>query len=312
MTSRVIFLGTPAFAVATLDALARLHDAGAIRIVGVVTQPDRPANRGRVTAPPVKDRAATLSLPVMQPPKLTRAAVDEIVALDPEALVWAAYGNLIPRSLIDAAQGRAVNVHASLLPRWRGAAPVARAILAGDRETGVTLMEGTPELDAGPILIQDRTPIGESETAGELTVRLAGMGARLLERELPRYLSGELRGKPQDPERVSLAAKLTTADGLIDWTRPSDEIARLVRGTSPDPGAHTTLNGQRIVITRATVAGGTPSHNGTVAIRDGVPHIAGGAGWLRIDEVRPAGKRTMSGGDWARGVRGLEGSRVPS
>ena len=312
MTTRVIFLGTPAFALPTLDALARLHDAGAIKIVAVVTQPDRPANRGRVTAPPVKDRAATLNVRVLQPPKLTRDAVDEIVALRPEALVWAAYGNLIPRSLIDAAQGRAVNVHASLLPRWRGAAPVARAILAGDRETGVTLMEGTPELDAGPLLIQERTPIGESETAGELTARLAEMGARLLQRELPRYLSGELRGKAQDPRRVSLAAKLTTADGLIDWTRPSDEIARRVRGTSPDPGAYTTLKGQRFVITRASVAGGAPSHNGTVALRDGVPHVAGGAGWLRLDEVRPAGKRTMSGADWARGVRGLDGARLPS
>jgi methionyl-tRNA formyltransferase len=312
VTSRVIFLGTPAFAVPSLDALARLHEAGAIKLVAVVTQPDRPGNRGRVTVPPVKDRATALSVPVLQPAKLTRDAVDEIVALRPEALVWAAYGNLIPRSLIDAAQGRAVNVHASLLPRWRGAAPVARSILAGDRETGITLMEGTPELDAGPILIQERTAIGETETAGELTSRLAEIGARVLERELPRYLNGELRGKPQDPQRVSVAAKLTTADGLIDWTRPSDEIARRVRGTSPEPGAHTTLNGQRLVITRASIAGGAPSANGTVALRDGVPHIAGGAGWLRLDEVRPAGKRTMSGAEWARGVRGLEGTRVPT
>jgi methionyl-tRNA formyltransferase len=312
VTSRVIFLGTPSFAVPTLDALARLHDAGAIKIVAVVTQPDRPANRGRVTAPPVKDRAVALSIPVLQPAKLTRDAVDEIVALRPEALVWAAYGNLLPRSLIDAAQRRAVNVHASLLPRWRGAAPVARAILAGDRETGVTLMEGTPELDAGPILTQERTTIGERETAGELTARLAEIGARLLERELPRYLNGELRGKAQDPQRVSVAMKLTTADGLIDWTRPSDEIARRVRGASPEPGAHTTLNGQRLVITRASIAGGAPSHNGTVALREGVPHIAGGAGWLRLDEVRPAGKRSMSGADWARGVRGLDGAHVPS
>jgi methionyl-tRNA formyltransferase len=308
----VIFLGTPAFAVPSLDALARLHEAGEIKLVAVVTQPDRPGNRGRVTVLPVKDRATALNVPIHQPPKLTRDAVDEIVALRPEALVWAAYGNLIPRSLIDAAQGRAVNVHASLLPRWRGAAPVARAILAGDRETGVTLMEGTPELDAGPILIQERIAIGENETARELTARLAEIGARMLERELPRYLNGELRGKPQDAQRASVAAKLTTADGLIDWTRPSDEIARRVRGTSPDPGAHTTVNGQRLVITRASVAGGSPSHNGTVSLRDGVPHVAGGAGWLRLDEVRPAGKRTMSGADWARGVRGLDGARVPS
>jgi methionyl-tRNA formyltransferase len=309
---RVVFLGTPAFAVPSLDALGRSQEAGLIELVGVVTQPDRPGDRRRMTAPAVKERATQLALPVHQPAKLTREAVDELVALRPELLVWAAYGNLIPRSLIEAAQGRAVNVHASLLPRWRGAAPIARAILAGDRETGVTLMEGTPELDAGPILVQERVTIGPDETAGELTARLADLGARLLERELPRYLGGELRGRPQDAQRVTIAQKLTTADGLIDWTRPADEIARRVRGVSPDPGAHTTLNGQRLGITRATVAGGSPRENGIVSMRDGVPHVASGAGWLRLDEVRPAGKRTMSGADWARGARGLEGARVPS
>jgi len=312
MRPRVIFLGTPEFAVPSLDALRRLHESGAIQLVAAVTQPDRAGNRGRVTAPAVKERAAALGLRVHQPAKLGRDAIDEIVADRPEVLVWAAYGNLIPRALIDAARGRAVNVHASLLPRWRGAAPVHRAILAGDAESGVTLMEGTPELDAGPILMQERTAIAPGETAGELTARLAQIGARLLERELPRYLNGEVRGKPQDPRRVTVAPKVTTADGLIDWTRPADEIVRRIRGTSPDPGAHTMLGGQRLVITRGAIAGGAPSRNGTVQLRDGVPHIAGGAGWVRIDEVRPAGKRTMSGADWARGARGLEGARAPS
>ena len=308
----MVFLGTPDFAVPSLEALKRLDDAGAIRLVAAVTQPDRPGHRGRVTAPPVKERAASLGVTVMQPAKLARDAVDEIIAERPEVLVWAAYGNLIPRSLIDAARGRAVNVHASLLPRWRGAAPVQRAILAGDPETGITLMEGTPELDAGPILAQERTPIGPTETAGELTARLAMIGAKLLERELPRYLNGELRGKPQDQRRVVLAPKMTTADGLIDWTRPADELVRRVRGVSPDPGAHTTLNGQRLVIARASIAGGAPSKNGTLQVRDGVPHVAAGAGWVRLDEVRPAGKRTMTGAEWARGAHGLDGARLPS
>jgi methionyl-tRNA formyltransferase len=309
---RVVFLGTPEFAVPSLDALHRLHTAGAIQLVGVVTQPDRAGHRGKVTTPPIKERASALGLRVLQPARLTRDAADEIVALRPEVLVWAAYGNLIPRSLIDAARGRAVNVHASLLPRWRGAAPVARAILAGDKDTGITLMEGTPELDAGPILVQERTPIGPNENAGELTARLAVIGGALLERQLPRYLSGELRGAPQDPRRVTIAQKLTTADGLIDWTRPADELVRRVRGTSPDPGAHTSVNGQRLVIARTSIAGGAPSKNGTVQLRDGVPHVAAGAGWVRLDEVRPAGKRTMLGADWARGARGLDGARLPS
>ena len=308
----MVFLGTPAFAVPSLETLARMQEAGAIQLAGVVTQPDRPGDRGKVTAPPVKERAAALGVRVLQPARLTRDAVDEIVALRPDVLVWAAYGNLIPRSLFDAARGRAVNVHASLLPRWRGAAPVARAILAGDKDTGITLMEGTPELDAGPILAQERTTIGPDENSGELTARLATLGSVLLERQLPRYLSGELRGTPQDPRRVTVAAKLTTADGLMDWTKPADELVRRVRGVSPDPGAHTTLNGQRLVIARASIAGGAPSKNGTVQLRDGVPHVAAGAGWVRLDEVRPAGKRTMTGADWARGARGLDGARLPS
>ncbi len=311
-STRIVFLGTPDFAVPSLDALARLRDAGAIELAVVVTQPDRPGDRGRVTAPAVKERAKALGLPVLQPERLGRAAVAQILALRPEALVWAAYGNLIRRSLIDAVKGCAVNVHASLLPRWRGAAPVARAIIAGDRETGVTLMEGTADLDAGPILAQERTPIGESETAGELTARLATLGAALLERELVRYLNGELRARPQDESGVTWAPKLATADAVLDFERPADQLARVVHGCNPEPGAFTTHRGQRVVITRASVTGGAPKEHGIVELRGGVPHVAAGAGWLRLDEVRPAGKRTMSGADWARGVRDLDGSMLPS
>jgi len=253
-----------------------------------------------------------LGIPVWQPARLTREVADKIAAERPVALVWAAYGNLIPRSLIDVVQGRAANVHASLLPRWRGAAPVQRAILAGDRETGITLMEGTAELDAGPILAQERTPIGASETAGELTTRLAGLGAALLERELPRYLRGELRARPQDTARVTYAPKITSKDADLDFARPADELARQVRGTAPQPGAFTTVRGRRIVVTKASVAGGSPAAHGTLRVRDGTPHIASGAGWLRLDEVRPAGKKTMSGADWARGLRNLDDSRIPS
>jgi methionyl-tRNA formyltransferase len=312
VTTRVVFLGTPEFAVPSLDALARLRDAGVIDLAGVVTQPDRPGDRGRVTAPPIKERAVMLGLPVWQPPRLTREVAAKLAAERPDALVWAAYGNLIPRALIDAVQGRAANVHASLLPRWRGAAPVHRAILAGDRETGVTLMKGTADLDAGPILAQERTPIGPNETAGQLTARLAQLGAALLERELPRYLSGELRGRPQDSAHVTHAAKITTADAKLDFARPADELARQVRGTAPQPGAFTTVRGRRIVVTKASVAGGSPAQHGALRVRDGVPHVASGAGWLRLDEVRPAGKGTMSGADWARGLRDIDDSRVPS
>ena len=312
MTSRVVFLGTPAFAVPSLDALARLADRGALEIVNVVTQPDRRGDRGRLTAPPVKERAEALGLSVTQPARLDREAVAGLVALRPDLLVWAAYGNLVPRALLDAVKGRAVNVHASLLPRWRGAAPVQHAILAGDHETGVTLMEGTAALDQGPILAAERTAIDEGADSGALTSRLADLGAALLERELPRYLRGELRGTPQDEAGATWAPKITGPDGALDFARPADELARRVRAMTPEPGAFTTVHGKRLVVARASVDGGRPKEHGTLELRGGVPFVASGAGWLRLDEVRPAGKRTMGGEDWARGLRNLEGSRLPS
>ena len=312
MTRRVVFLGTPDFAVPSLDALLRLRDRGELEILAVVTQPDRPGNRGRVTPPPVKQRAVAAGLGVLQPPRLRRDAVAPLVDLRPDALVWAAYGNRIPPSLIDAVHGRAANVHASLLPRWRGAAPIAHAILAGDAETGVTLMEGTADLDAGPILAQERTLVAPDETTGDLTPRLAALGAALLERELVRYLAGDLRPTPQDPARVTWAPKLEAADGALDLARPAEELARRVRAFTPDPGAFTTVRGQRLVVTRASVTGGSPTEHGAIELRGGVPHVAAGAGWLRLDQLRPAGRRTMSGAEWARGVRDLDGATLPS
>ena len=312
MSHRVVFLGTPRFAVPSLEALLRLRDAGEIDVVAVVTQPDRPGNRGRITPPPVKERAHEAGLRVLQPPRLGRDAVASLVDLRPDVLVWAAYGNLIPATLIAAASGRAVNVHASLLPRWRGAAPIAHAILAGDVETGVTLMEGTAELDGGAIITQERTRIGPDETTGDLTARLAALGASLLERDLARYLAAELHPTAQDPAGVTWAPKLAAAEGALDLGRPADELARRVRAFTPEPGAFTTFRGQRLVVTRTSVTGGSPKEHGAVELRGGVPHVAAGAGWLRLDEVRPAGRRTMGGVEWARGARDLDGALLPS
>jgi methionyl-tRNA formyltransferase len=298
--------------VPSLDALRHLDEAGAIELVAVVTQPDRPGHRGHVTAPPVKLRAIALGVPVRQPMKLGAEEAAAIIALRPDALVWAAYGNLIPRSLIGAASGRAVNVHASLLPRWRGAAPVQHAILAGDPDTGITLMEGTAELDAGPILAQERVAIGAAEAGGEVTARLARLGGDMLERVLPRYLGGDVRGLAQDASAVTWAPKISSADGLLDFEKPAEELARRVRAFAPEPGAFTTFRGQRIVVAKASVRGGSPAEHGFVKVQGGFPEIAAGAGWLRLDEVRPAGKRTMRGADWARGIRDLDRARVPS
>jgi methionyl-tRNA formyltransferase len=278
----------------------------------VVTQPDRPASRGVLREPAVKVAARAMGLAVRQPARLDEKEAAALLGLRPELLVWAAYGNKIPKSLLGAVGGRALNVHASLLPRWRGAAPIAHAILAGDPETGVTLMEGTAELDAGPILAQARTRIG-GETRGELEQRLATMGGELLEREMPRYLAGQLVRRLQDPTPVTFAPKLEPRQGELDAARPAEELSRQVRAYTPDPGAFVTFRGQRIGVLRATVAEGRGERNGTFAVRDGTPHLAAGAGWLRLDEVRPAGKRGMGGAEWARGLRDLRpDERVPS
>ena len=308
----MVFLGTPAFAVPSLEALARLRDARAIELVGVVTQPDRPGHRGRVTAPPVKEKARELGVDVLQPARLRGADLDAVLALQPDALVWAAYGNIVPRSLIDAAGGRAVNVHPSLLPRWRGAEPVARAILAGDTTTGVTLMEGTADLDSGPIIAQQAVEIPPTATTDELEAMLAVHGARLLEHKLPEYLAGKAAPHPQRAEGVTWAPKLDPKGGALDFERPAEELVRVVRAYTSSPGAFTTLRGRRIGVLRASVAGGSPREHGVVSVREGVPHVAAGAGWLRLDVVKPAGKREMSGADWARGARELEGATLPS
>ena len=260
----------------------------------------------------MKVRALAVDLPVLQPARLRDEDLAAVVALRPSLLVWAAYGNLIPPRLLAAASDRALNVHASLLPRWRGAAPVAHAILAGDTETGVSLMVGTPSLDAGPVHAVARTAIGVMEDAGALTGRLSELGAALLERELPGYLAGERTPLPQDPAGVTWAPKLTTADGMLDWAQPADRLARLVRAMTPEPGAFTTFQGRRLDLERATVVGGAPAEHGVLRLRAGVPHVAAGAGWLRLDLVRPSGKRSMPGADWARGVRDAEGLALPS
>lgn len=253
-----------------------------------------------------------MGLPVRQPARLDDKEVAAILALRPEVLVWSAYGNKIPKALLTAVSDRALNVHASLLPRWRGAAPIAHAILAGDPETGVTLMEGTAELDAGPILAQTGTKIGD-ESRGELESRLAKLGGELLEREMPRYLAGKMVRRPQDQRRVTLAPKLEPRQGELDLSRPAEEIVRRVRAYTPDPGAFLTFRGQRIGVLRAAVTGGRGTDHGLFEIRGAVPHLAAGAGWLRLDEVKPAGKRAMSGADWARGLRDVRADeRVPS
>lgn len=265
----------------------------------------------------MKEAALAGGMRVVQPQRAgggrwdTAAMWDEVLALRPDALVWAAYGGIVPQRVIAAVGGRALNIHPSLLPRWRGADPVAHAILAGDRTTGVTLMQGTTELDAGPILRQVLVDIPVDATTGELEMVLAREGARLLEAALIEHLAGRSEPRPQ-AGNVTWAPKLEPRRGELDFARPAAELARIVRAYAPDPGAYFTWRGQRIGVLRASVSGGTPAEHGVLKIERGQPLAAAGAGWLRLDEVKPAGKRAMRGADWARGLRDVAGARLPS
>lgn len=296
---RLVVAATAPFGAAVLEGLAPLHE-----IELLVTRPDRPRGRGRRPGPPpAKVAAERLGIPISQPERLEHAPGSAGV------VVICAYGALVPASLLD--ERLWLNVHPSLLPRWRGAEPVANAILAGDRETGVTLMEGTAELDAGPVIAQEIVAVPESATTGDLEADLARVGARMLEEHLGPYLAGEAPTRPQSAG-VTWAAKLDPLHGELDFARPAEQLARVVRAFTPDPGAYTVFRGQRIVVSRASVSGGAPAEHGTLRIDRGDVLVASGAGWLRLDQVTPAGKRAMRGADWVRGLRDLEGARLPS
>jgi methionyl-tRNA formyltransferase len=231
-TFKIVFAGTAAFAVPSLKAL---HVAGH-NIQLVITQPDRPGHRMKVTPPPVRVAAQELGLDVYQPERIRDpAAIERLRSLEPDLLVVVAYGQIIPRAVLDIPRLGAVNVHASLLPRWRGAAPIARSILAGDRETGVTIMKMDEQLDHGPILAAGTTPIGEREDAVGLMSRLAEMGADLLVETLENF--EQLRGVDQDHARATIAPKLSKGEGELDWSMGAEEIDRRVRALQPWPGA---------------------------------------------------------------------------
>lgn len=260
---RIVFLGTPEFAVPSLAVLARRFE-----VALVLTQPDRPKGRGRhLAAPPVKTLAGRLNLPVLQPERLDEAHMrPHFEQAGAEALVVVAYGLKIPDWLLRMHPRGAINVHGSLLPAYRGAAPVNRAIITGDAETGVTTMLLATRMDAGPTLMQRRTPIGPEETAGEVTARLAELGAGLLVVTLDGLVSGIVQPRDQDETLATFAPKMKKNDGLIDWRRDAREIVNLVRGVNPWPGAYSLLDGRPLKIWKAAVAA-PPAAAGSMSVR---------------------------------------------
>jgi len=306
---RLVFAGSSDFAVPTLDALA----SGPWEVVAVLTQPDRPAGRRRrLTPTPVRQRAGALGLPVMTPESLrgeqARQAIGELA---PDALVVVDYGLILPPSILEIPRAGCINGHASLLPRWRGAAPIQRAVLAGDPETGVCVMAMEKGLDTGPVYAVRRTPIGELETAGELRERLARLCAEALAQTLPGILDGTIRAIPQDDALATYAAKLDPEEGRIDWTGEAGAIAGRIRAFSPRPGAWTGWRGERLKLHRAVALDERgPGASGEVwrAGPEGID-VAAGGGTVRLLELQAPGGRILDARAFLNG-RPMLGERL--
>jgi methionyl-tRNA formyltransferase len=301
MPPRIVFMGSPEFALPSLESLA-----GRYPVVGVVTQPDRPAGRGRKLAPPpVKVLAERLGLPVLQPARLKEAhALEQLQSWRPDLIVVAAFGQILRKEVLELPPYGCINVHASLLPRWRGAAPVQAAILHGDQETGITIMKMDEGLDTGPILSQRSLAINPEDTGGSLSERLARLGAELLADTLPGYLDGSLAPVPQDERFVTFAPRLDKTAGALDFQQPAADLARLVRAYHPWPGAYTYLQEQRLKILKAHAANGSGGKPGETAISGGKPAFVTTDGLLVLDEVQLAGKLPVPGEVFLRSGRG--------
>ncbi|RYL95385.1 methionyl-tRNA formyltransferase [Sporolactobacillus sp. THM7-4] len=302
---KVIFMGTPDFAVPILQ---RLVDDRTIDVAAVVTQPDRPKGRKhQLTPSPVKVLAEKYRLPVLQPEKVRDPqAVRNILSCRPDLLITAAYGQILPQSLLDGPRLGCVNVHASLLPMYRGAAPIQQAIIDGRKETGVTIMYMVKKLDAGDILSQVRVPIQDSDTFGTLHDKLSEAGGDLLMQTLPRIVSGDITPKTQNDNEATFAPSIKREDEAIDWSKPASEVRNLIRGLNPFPGAYTTLNGKVFKIFGAELVN-TSSEKavpGAVlkADPDGFLVAAGSGTVLSITECQPSGKKRMRAADFLRGT----------
>src|SRR6056297_3515902 len=302
---RLVFMGTPGFAVPALQAL---HAAGH-EIAAVYSQPPRPAGRGKKPRPsPVQAAAEALGLEVRTPERLRDAeAQAEFSALEADAGVVAAYGLILPRAVLDAPKLGCWNVHASLLPRWRGAAPIQRAILAGDAETGVCIMRMEPGLDTGPVALREATPIGAEDDAGTLHDRLAEIGARLIVQAMARLEAGTLETTPQPEAGVTYADKIDKAEARIDWTRPAEAVGRQVRAFAPAPGAWTEIDGERlrVLAARPEAGEGVPGETLDDALR-----VACGEGALRVTRAQRAGRGAGPAEELLRGFPAPKGARL--
>ncbi len=290
---KIVFMGTPAFSVPVLQALAARH-----QVVAVYTQPPRPAGRGKADRPsPVHQAALALGLPVRHPARLKDAGDQAaFAALGADVAVVVAYGLILPQAVLDAPRLGCLNIHASLLPRWRGAAPIHRAIMAGDTTTGICIMQMEAGLDTGPVLLRDETAIGPQDTTADLHDRLSAMGAALIVQALDRL--PELVPQPQPEEGVTYAAKIDKSEARVDFTQPATVVDRLIRGLSPFPGAWVQVGDERVKLLRSRLANGAGApgqvlHGFTIAC---------GTGAVEVLEAQREGKRPMAAGDVLKGL----------
>ena len=292
-------MGSPDFSLPTLRALTNAY-----KVVGVVTQPDRASGRGReLKPPPVKSLAQELNIPTIQPEKLRQPeAMEQLRLWTPDLIVVAAFGQILKKDVLYLPRFGCINVHASLLPRWRGAAPINAAILHGDEETGVTIMKMDVGLDTGPMLSQRSIPLTREDTAGTVFEKLSHLGADLLIQTLPDYLSGKIQPVPQPEEGMTYAPMLKKEEGQLDFTRPADELERRVRAFNPWPGTFMDFDGMLLKIHRAHVEPRS-AEAGQRSIYQDQPAVSTGSGLLILDEVQPAGKKPMSGKSFLAGAR---------
>lgn len=304
---RIVFMGSPEFSVPSLKALADVYP-----IVGVVTQPDRRAGRGRkIRQSAVKLWSSEHGLQIIQPGRIKNPeAIEQLKDWNPDLIVVAAFGQILPKEVLELPEWGCLNVHASLLPRWRGAAPVQASIFHGDTETGITIMKMDAGLDTGPVLSQCPTPIDPQETGGQLADRLSEIGACLLVETIPSYVEGSIQPIEQDHSKVTHAPMLKKSDGALDFNLTAEELSRQVRAFEPWPGSFFKWNRKRIVVRKAHQTPGIDETPGKVTQVEELPAVSTSQGLLVLDILQPAGRKPMMGDAFLRGARGFLGTEL--
>ena len=308
--SKIVFMGTPDFSTGVLEMLIQEYD-----VIAVVTQPDRPVGRKKIlTPPPVKKVALEHNIPVYQPEKLNNSSeLEEIINLKPDLIVTAAFGQLLPKSLLDAPKHKAINVHASLLPKYRGGAPIHYAVMNGEKKTGITIMYMAEKLDAGNIISQDEVEILENDTVGEVHDKLATLGTELLKKTLPTIFNGTNDNIVQDDSLATFASNISREDERIDWTKDAQTIHNHIRGLSPWPVAYTTMDGKNLKLWRSEIVENVKSEPGEIieTTKDAIIVATGSEDGVALTEIQLAGKKRVKTRDYISGLQSkIDGTKL--